>query len=62
MWGCPVFVLDPKLQDGKKITKWNRWSRLGQFLGFSNKHFSLVAKVETNLLVLCLPSIMWFLM
>ena len=21
-WGCPVFVLDPTLQDGKKIPKW----------------------------------------
>ncbi len=21
MWGCPVYVLDPKLQDGKKIPK-----------------------------------------
>jgi transposase InsO family protein len=26
VWGCPVFVLDPKLQDGKKIPKWNRRS------------------------------------
>jgi hypothetical protein len=23
VWGCPVFVLDPHLQDGKKIPKWN---------------------------------------
>ncbi len=29
VWGCPTFVLDPKLQDGKKIPKWNRRSRLG---------------------------------
>jgi len=21
VWGCPVYVLDPKLQDGKKIPK-----------------------------------------
>ena len=21
VWGCPVFILDPKLQDGKKIPK-----------------------------------------
>ena len=21
-WGCPAYVLDPKLQDGKKIPKW----------------------------------------
>ena len=45
VWGCPVFVLDPKLQDGKKIPKWNRRSRLGQFLGFSDEHSSLVANV-----------------
>eukprot|EP00804_Cyclotella_cryptica_P022545 CCRYP_009449-RA/>CCRYP_009449-RA protein AED:0.37 eAED:-0.02 QI:0/0/0/1/0/0/2/0/345 len=46
VWGCPVFVLDPKLQDGKKIPKWNRRSRLGQFLGFSDEHSSLVAYVR----------------
>lgn len=23
VWGCPVYVLNPKLQDGKKIPKWN---------------------------------------
>jgi len=23
VWGCPVYVLDPKLQDGKKLPKWN---------------------------------------
>jgi len=46
VWGCPVYVLDPSLQDGKKIPKWNRRSRLGQFLGFSDEHSSLVAKVR----------------
>ena len=46
VWGCPVFVLDPKLQDGKKIPKWNRRSRLGQFLGFSDEHSSLVANIR----------------
>ena len=29
VWGCPVYVLDPALQDGKKIPKWNKRSRLG---------------------------------
>eukprot|EP01082_Thalassiosira_pseudonana_P009463 g8665.t1 g8665 contig3:647373-650417(+) len=43
VWGCPVYVLDPKLQDGKKLPKWNRRSRMGQFLGFSDEHSSLVA-------------------
>ena len=46
VWGCPVFVLDPKLQDGKKIPKWSRQSRLGQFVGFSDEHSSLVANVR----------------
>ena len=22
VWGCPTYVLDPKLQDGKKLPKW----------------------------------------
>ena len=46
VWGCPVFVLDPKLQDGKKIPKWNKRSRIGQFLGFSDEHSSLVANIR----------------
>jgi hypothetical protein len=27
-WGCPVFVLDPRLQVGRKIPQWNRRARL----------------------------------
>ena len=46
VWGCPVFVLDPKLQDGKKLPKFNRRARMGQFVGFSDEHSSLVAKVR----------------
>lgn len=46
VWGCPVFVLDPTLQDGKKIPKWNKRSRLGQFLGFSDEHSSLVGRIR----------------
>ncbi len=45
VWGWPVYVLDPKLQDGKKIPKWNCWAWQGQFLGFSNEHSLLVATV-----------------
>ncbi len=46
VWGCPVFVLDPRLQDGKKIPKWNRHARLAQFVGFSPEHSTLVANVR----------------
>ena len=42
VWGCPIYVLDPKLQDGKKIPKWHPRSRRGQFLGFSREHSSTV--------------------
>ena len=34
------------MQDGKKIPKWNKRSRLGQFLGYSDEHSSLVANVR----------------
>jgi hypothetical protein len=38
IFGCPVYVLDVLLQDGKKIPKWNPWACLGLFLGFSDLH------------------------
>ena len=38
VWGCPAYVLDPKLQDGKKLPKWSTRSRRGQFLGISDNH------------------------
>ena len=45
VWGCPAFVLEPKLQDGHKIPKFNRRARMGQYLGFSDKHSTLMAQV-----------------
>eukprot|EP00804_Cyclotella_cryptica_P008397 CCRYP_003922-RA/>CCRYP_003922-RA protein AED:0.43 eAED:0.43 QI:0/-1/0/1/-1/0/1/0/116 len=38
-------VLDPSLQDGKKIPKWDSCARQGIFVGFLNKHSSLVPLV-----------------
>ena len=46
VWGCPAYVLEAKLQDGQKIPKWNRRARMGQFLGFSRSHSSLVAMIR----------------
>ncbi len=46
VWRCPVYVLDPKLQDGKKIPKWNCWAWQGHFLGFSDEHSLPVATVH----------------
>ncbi len=45
VFGCPVYILDASLQDGKKIPKWNPRARLGLFLGFSNLHSSQVPLV-----------------
>jgi hypothetical protein len=45
VWGCPVYVLDPKLQDGKKIPKWHPKARRGQFLGVSSQHSSLIGRI-----------------
>jgi len=41
-WGCPVYVLDPTLQRGKKLPKWQPRSRKGIFVGFSSSHGSEV--------------------
>jgi hypothetical protein len=46
VFGCPVYVLEPRLQDGKKIPKWEPRARRAQFLGFSKEHSSLSALVR----------------
>ena len=46
VFGCPSYVLDPRLQDGKKIPKWDARSRKGQFLGFSRQHASTVGLIR----------------
>jgi hypothetical protein len=45
VWGCPVYVLDPKLQDGKKLLKWNPCPRWGQFRGISAQHSSKIGRI-----------------
>ncbi len=46
MWGCPAIVFDPKLQKDQKLPKWNKRARVGQPLGYSDEHLSLVAKLR----------------
>jgi hypothetical protein len=51
-FGCPVYVLDVKLQSGKPFHKWRQRSRLGIYLGQSPQHESsvgLVLNVHTGL-------------
>ena len=46
IWSCPAYVLDPKLQDGKKLPKWDPRTRQGQYLGRSPKHASSVGLIR----------------
>jgi hypothetical protein len=45
VWGCPVYVLDPTLQDGKKIPCWRPRSRRSIFIGISPIHAHTVPLV-----------------
>jgi hypothetical protein len=46
VFGSPTFVLDPRIQDGRKIPKWDPRSARGQFLGFSTEHSSTVGLIR----------------
>jgi hypothetical protein len=51
VWGCPVYILDPRLQAGQKIPRWQPRSRQGMFVGFSNLHSSdvpLILNLQTG--------------
>ena len=45
VWGCPVYVLDPKLQDGKHLPKFTRRSRQGMYVGKSAQHSTLIGRI-----------------
>ena len=45
VWGCPVYVLDPTLQQGKKLPRWEPRARRGIFVGYSSVHSSDVPLV-----------------
>eukprot|EP00804_Cyclotella_cryptica_P011187 CCRYP_007719-RA/>CCRYP_007719-RA protein AED:0.37 eAED:0.29 QI:0/0/0/1/0.5/0.33/3/0/977 len=42
VFGCPFYVLDPRLQDGKKIPKWESRARQGIFVGLLPHHSTSV--------------------
>ena len=48
VWGCPIYVLDPRLQDGKKIPKRDPRVRRGQFLAFSGQHSGIIGLILNN--------------
>jgi hypothetical protein len=45
VWGAPVYVLDPALQDGKKIPKWSPQAQQGMYMGVSTQHSSLIGMI-----------------
>jgi hypothetical protein len=51
VWGCPVYVLDPQMQQGRKLPRWQPRSRIGVNLGLSLQHSSevpLVLNLQTG--------------
>jgi hypothetical protein len=45
VFGCPVYVLDPKLQDRNKLPKWQPQSCHSVFLGFSREYSSSIGLI-----------------
>ena len=45
VWGCPVYILDPVLQDGKKLPKWRARSCRGIFLGHSSHYATTIGNI-----------------
>jgi hypothetical protein len=51
VWGCPVYILDPTLQKGSKLPRWQPRSRRGIYMGTSPIHSSdvpLVLNIHTG--------------
>ena len=46
VWGSPTYVLESRLQDGAKIPKFAARAKVGQFMGFSPSHSSMVGIVR----------------
>ena len=42
VFGCPVYVLDKTIQDGRKLPRWKPRSSRQVYVGLSNKHASTV--------------------
>jgi hypothetical protein len=55
MFGCPVFVLEPRLQQGLRIPKWQPRSRQAIYLGHSPRHAQTVPIVLSRKTMLCSP-------
>jgi len=45
VWGCPAYVLEPALRDGKKIPRWKPRSKRSMFVGLSPVHANTIPLV-----------------
>ena len=45
VWGCPVYVLEKNLADGKSIGRWKAKSQRMVYMGYSDRHSSDVPLV-----------------
>ena len=46
VWGCPTYLLEPKLQDSRKLPKRSPQAKHGQFLGFSPEHSTQIRLIR----------------
>jgi hypothetical protein len=47
VWGCPVYVLDKTLGDGKKIPKWKPQSKQAVYMGTTNAFEHSATRLES---------------
>ena len=52
VWGCLTYVLEPTIQDSRKLPKWQPKSRRGAFLGFSDSHLTMIGLIKTRNIML----------
>jgi hypothetical protein len=45
VWGCPIYIFDPKVQQGQKLPHWQPCSPQGIFMGLSHQNKSEVPQV-----------------
>jgi hypothetical protein len=44
VWGCPLYILDPMLQDGKKVPKQCPCAFQGLYVGVSQHHLATAGR------------------
>jgi hypothetical protein len=54
-FGCPVYILDSQIQEGKRISKWATRARVGIYMGQSAQHARTIALVRSLSTGLGLP-------